>query len=174
MKEQELALVRKVGDVAFQNEMTYGGCAQAVVGAFREVLGEDVVNEGVFKSASGLCGGCANTGNVCGAVSGGVLVLSLFVGRDLDTWESGSNFPSYDLGQRLMNRFKESFWSINCRDVQERLMGRYFNTNYEDELQGFMDAGGHTEHCPKVTRAAAEKVMEILLEEGLVDDAGRV
>ncbi len=76
MKDSEKAMIERVGKLAYDNEKQYSGCAQAVLGAFREVMGDDVVNEGVFKSATGLCGGCANTGNVCGAVSGGVMVLS--------------------------------------------------------------------------------------------------
>ena len=71
-------------------------------------------------------------------------------------------------GEKLTRHFKEKYWSVDCRDIQEKLMGRAFNTNFTEELEAFEAAGGHDRHCPEVVRASAEKAMEILLEEGLV------
>jgi len=170
MTEKEKALIKKVGDAASANEKKYPGCTQAVLGAFQEVLGDEVVSEAVFKAGCGLCGGVANTGNVCGAVSGGVMMTGLFAGRDHDSWGDGDRmFQTFNLGQKLTQHFKEKYWSIDCRDIQEKLMGRAFNTNFETELEAFREAGGHTIHCPDVVRTSSEKVMEILLEEGLVE-----
>ena len=68
MRKIEKLLIEKIGDAAFENEKKYAGCTQAVVGAFRELLGDQVVSEDVFKAGSGMCGGVVNSGNVCGAI----------------------------------------------------------------------------------------------------------
>ena len=170
MTEKERSLVEKVGQAASENEKKFPGCTQAVLGAFRQVLGDKVVTEAVFKAGCGMCGGVANTGNACGAVSGGVMVIGLFSGRDEANWGDGDRmFHTFRMGQKLTQHFKEKYWSVDCRDIQEKLMGRAFNTNYKEELEAFEAAGGHDKHCPQVVRTAAEKVMEVLLEEGLVE-----
>lgn len=116
-----------------------------------------------------MCGGVANTGNVCGVVSGGVMMIGLFCGRDEANWGDGDRmFHTFRLGQKLTQHFKEKYWSIDCRDIQEKLIGRAFNTNYKEELEAFEATGGHDKHCLEVVRTSAEKVMEVLLEEDLV------
>jgi len=40
MTEKEKSLVEKVGQAASENEKKFPGCTQAVLGAFRQVLGD--------------------------------------------------------------------------------------------------------------------------------------
>ena len=48
MTAKEKELIEKVGESAFQNEKVYSGCTQAVLGAFKLVLGDSVVSDDVF------------------------------------------------------------------------------------------------------------------------------
>ena len=170
MTKKEKELIEKVGECAYQNERKYSGCTQAVLGAFRQVLGDDVISDDVFTAGCGLCGGAANSGNVCGAVSGGLMVISLFAGRTPDTWgDTDKMFDTFKLGQELVQDFKSRYWSVDCNGIQEKTMGRAFNTFFEDELAAFIAAGGHDRKCPEVVQNAAQKVMEILLREKLID-----
>lgn len=43
MTAKDKALVEKVGQAASDNEKKYPGCTHAVLGAFRQVLGDQVV-----------------------------------------------------------------------------------------------------------------------------------
>ena len=76
--------IKEIEELAYKYEREYGGCSQAVVGAFKKVVGG--IGDDVFKAATGLAGGIGLTGNTCGALSGGVLVLGHFVGREYDNF----------------------------------------------------------------------------------------
>jgi hypothetical protein len=74
-------LIHKSFDLAYDYESKYGACSQCVVLAVMETLGE--VNQDVFKSAFGFGGGIGNLSHTCGALLGGVMMISLEYGRDL-------------------------------------------------------------------------------------------
>ena len=170
MTSKEKELISKIGEAAYQSEKTYTGCSQAVLGGFKEVLGDKIISDEVFTAGCGLCGGAACCGNVCGAITGGLMVLSLFTGRTPETWDDEDKmFTTFKLGQELVEDFKSRYWSMDCRGIQEKIMGRAYNFNFEDELNAFIEAGGHETKCPEVVQNAAKKVTEILIREKLVD-----
>lgn len=71
---------QQVAELAYVYEKEYGGCSQCVVGAFKAAL--DSISDDVFKAATGLAGGIGLMGSACGALTGGVMVLSTFLGRE--------------------------------------------------------------------------------------------
>ena len=84
--------------------------------------------------------------------------------------ESMTCLATHEGGNGALEKIQSIFDHLGTTMViQEKLMGRAFNTNYEEELKAFEAAGGHEKHCPEVVRTSAEKVMEVLLEEGLVE-----
>jgi len=94
-KEKALS---KVENLAIEYDQKYYGCAQCVLAALKAVL-KDKIPDDVFKAASGLAGGVGRTGNTCGAVTGGVMVLSSFLGVSFF-------FFAYFFLQFLKNDFK--------------------------------------------------------------------
>ena len=72
------------------------------------------------RIASGFCGGLAHTGGMCGAVSGGIMAISLSQGRDLPT---RSNNPLYATIQDFMKMFTEQFGDVNCQKLTGVLVG---------------------------------------------------
>jgi len=56
------------------------GCAEAVLMAVAEY--KNIQSELIPKIATGLCGGVSKTNGMCGAVSGGVLAISMIYGRN--------------------------------------------------------------------------------------------
>ena len=62
------------------NEVHYHGCSQAVLDAMQKNLG--IGNVEVFKSASAMAGGICSMGEVCGAVTGGIMAIGLVYGRE--------------------------------------------------------------------------------------------
>ena len=89
-------------------------CAQAVVGAFADEIG--IPQSSAFKLASGFGGGIGRTRNVCGAVSGMVLVLNALRGNE-DISDKNSKDVHYALIQRALSEFKAETSSIICREL---------------------------------------------------------
>ena len=98
-------------------ELFLGGCncAQAVFLAFSDVTGIDRKLAGKLSSPFG--GGMGRMREVCGAVSGMLLVMGLLYGYD-DPGEKDCNKKAYypDV-QKLMNQFKEECGSYICREI---------------------------------------------------------
>ena len=105
----------------------------------------------------------------CGAISGGVLVLSQLVGRERSNIEDRDNVrsKSYDLAQELVDAFLEEIGAFTCRDVQMKRFGRPFYLRDPQERKKFEEAGSR-EKCPDVVGRTARMTVRIILDEGLV------
>jgi len=166
--------IQRVKRKALEYDRDYVGCSQSVLGALQEEFG--IGNNESFKAATALSGGIARRGETCGAVIGALLALGLVSGRerfkDLETYKA-MMAPSVEICTRFREElkkqfgFKEELPSTLCRDIQERVLGRSFDLNNEQEYQAFLDAGGHSEvGCPKVcgigAQVAASKILELI------------
>lgn len=89
-------------------------CAQAVFGAFCEDFGIDR-NTG-FVLSSGFGGGISRRREVCGAVSGAVMVLSLVHGYS-DAKDSDSKKHLYEQVRGVLRDFEDETGSIICREL---------------------------------------------------------
>lgn len=154
--------------LGFECGRLYRGCSQCVVAAVQDTLG--IRDDAVFKAATGLAGGMGLTGiGACGAISGGVLVLSQLVGRERSNIEDPENLrsKSYDLAQKLVDAFLEEIGAFSCRDVQMKRFGRPFYLRDPQERKKFEEAGSR-EKCPDVVGRTARMTVRIILDEGLV------
>ena len=61
--------------------------------------------------ATGFCGGMSRTQGTCGAVTGSVMALNLFFGRNTPSVPLDQSYPPV---QEFMRRFTEKFGSTNC------------------------------------------------------------
>ena len=90
-------------------------CAQAVAAAFGDLTGLD--EKTAAKMASCFGGGMGRMREVCGAVSGMLMVLGYLYGYD-DTVESDSQKQAhYKNIQALAAKFREECGSIICREI---------------------------------------------------------
>lgn len=162
-------LLTNIEQLAYQYERDYGGCSQCVVGAIKNVLG-DVISDDVFKAATGLAGGIGLTGNTCGALTGGVMVLSALTGREYNNFADPERvrFKSFALARELIDCFEKKYGSTVCYEIQKKIMGKCYNLWDETEFNEFIEAGGHDDKCPGVCGKAARWVIELLLKEGLI------
>ena len=88
-------------------------CAQAVLSVFCEKYGMDM--ETALKISCGLGAG-VRSGEVCGAVSGAVLVVGLKHGHHIaEDKESKAN--CYAKTEELLNEFRKAHKTIICRDI---------------------------------------------------------
>lgn len=89
-------------------------CAQAVAMAFADVAG--VSEEFAARAASSFGGGIGRLREVCGAVSGMMLVMGLLYGS-ADPNDAAAKKAHYALVQQLAGRFREEAGSIVCREI---------------------------------------------------------
>ncbi|MBA7498152.1 hypothetical protein ES704_03426 [subsurface metagenome] len=164
MKREEI--LKKVFELGFNNEKRYKGCSQSALVAVQDVFG--LQNPEVFKSATSLAGGVGDsTLGQCGALSGGVMILSYLYGRDkndFDHRDLKSYYEACELVKKLINKFNEEYGSIMCKDIQTKIFGRSYNLWDSEDLEAFEKAGAHTDKCTTVVGKAARWVAEIILD----------
>ena len=89
-------------------------CAQAVMVAFCDVTGLE--EKAAAKMASAFGGGMGRMREVCGAVSGMFMVLSLLYGYD-DPNDGAAKKLLYQQVQELGEKFRQENGSILCREL---------------------------------------------------------
>ena len=89
-------------------------CAQAVAVAFCDVTGMEP--KGAAKLASSFGGGMGRMREVCGAVSGMLMVAGVLYGYDAADDEDAKK-AHYALVQNLAGQFREQVGSIVCREI---------------------------------------------------------
>ena len=89
-------------------------CSQSVFAAFSDIIGMTV--EEAAKIASPFGGGFGKQREVCGAVSGMVLLAGYLKGYS-DPKDGESKKELYALIQKMCAEFKEQKGSIICRDL---------------------------------------------------------
>lgn len=90
-------------------------CAQAVVVAFCDVTGLEP--EFAARLASSFGGGMGRMREVCGAVSGMLMVAGLLYGYDTPGEHDEKKKAHYALVQELAGRFRAQTGSIVCREI---------------------------------------------------------
>lgn len=156
-------------------EKTYRGCSQCVFAALQDVLG--VGSDDVFKAATGLAGGTGLTcDSGCGAYMGGVLFLGSILGRERKNFSDpeGVRFRTHKLVRKFRDQFIREYGSVVCRDIQNKVLGRYYYLPDPQEFEKFHNAGAHDIHCPEVVGKAAQWMTEIILQEGLLPPGQRI
>ena len=89
-------------------------CAQAITVAFSDVTGLDKTFSA--KMASSFGGGMGRMREVCGAVSGMLMVLGLLYGYDTPGDDAAKKNQYADI-QALAGQFREQVGSIVCREI---------------------------------------------------------
>jgi C_GCAxxG_C_C family probable redox protein len=126
-------------------------CAQAVLTSFSQRFSLD--REIALRLSAAFGGGIARRGQVCGAVSGGLMALGLARARtDLEGKEE-----NYSLAQEFMLRFEEAHGSLLCRDLIK------VDLSTPEGRQQAHDNGITRTLCPALVRSAAEILESLLL-----------
>lgn len=89
-------------------------CAQSVLFSFCKDFGLEA--EIALKLSCGFGGGMGRMGEVCGAVSGGILVLGLKLGRGEKDGRLQTDI-AYARIREFMNRFSAKHGSCHCREL---------------------------------------------------------
>lgn len=125
-------------------------CSQAVFSTFAEQYALE--KKLALRLASPFGGGMARRGEVCGAVTGALLALSLAYGTDTPA----SKEQIYRLSQELMRRFEAGNGSILCRDLID------CDLSTPAGYQEASDKNVFRTICPALVLNAVEIVEELL------------
>jgi C_GCAxxG_C_C family probable redox protein len=128
-------------------------CSSAVFSAFSEELGLD--DKTAKKIGCGFGAGISRTGNICGAVSGAIMVIGLKYGK-AEQGDDGATEKTRALTRRFIQEFIKKNGSVNCTE----LLG--FNLNNQDEYEAAGREKLFRTKCPELVRDAAVILEKIL------------
>jgi C_GCAxxG_C_C family probable redox protein len=128
-------------------------CSAAVFSAFSEELGLDPHT--AKKIACGFGAGISTTGNICGAVSGAIMVIGLKYGKTQESDDAATE-KTRALVRQFIHEFTEKNGSVNCTE----LLG--YNLSKPDEYARAQDEEFFVTKCPLRVRDAAEILESIL------------
>ena len=101
-------------DRAAQNFMDGYNCAQSIAVAYADLMG--MREKDAARMASSFGGGMGRMREVCGAVSGMLMVAGILYGYDTPN-DYQAKMEHYKLVQDLAGQFREQVGSIVCREI---------------------------------------------------------
>lgn len=113
-------------------------------------------DELAFKAATGLGGGVGRMGDICGALSGGVMAIGLQHGRAVEK-DKESGPKSYALAEKLYGVFEKEFGSPTCYDIIK------INLRDEEERTRWANSGG-PESCKELVKKTARLTKQVIEE----------
>lgn len=129
-------------------------CSEAVLLALSEYL--DVSNELIPRIATGFGAGIGRSGEVCGAIAGGLMGLGIRFGRT--NVESDEERRPYWYATLLLNRFREDFGELRCG----KLLG--LDLSNPEEVQEYHKKEYWDTKCRSYIRGVTASAYDILLE----------
>lgn len=163
MKEKNSEILDLAFNKAKQYEMRSGGCSQCTLAGVFDALG--VENDDIFKAATGLADGVGLTGDGhCGALSGGVLAIGYFFGREKEDFGDMMKLVKGNLlSKKLHGCFVEKYGTCRCADLQTSFFGRFYNLYDPEEMKAAVKAG-LLDTCSTLVGEVAKMATEIILD----------
>lgn len=166
-------ILKNIEEEAYRIQLAYRGCAQTTLKALQDNL--DIGDSLTFRAAGAFISGIGRKGDVCGALTGGLMAIGIVFGRG-DLLEPGepveggeSNYQKCNnLAGELYDTFKKEFGAVRCFDIQESLFGRHFDVTTPEVKE--MKRTGElfnilSKKCCMVVQKGARLAAEIILRE---------
>ncbi len=129
-------------------------CAQSILASFAARYG--LPQNLAFRLGEPFGAGTSCTGDMCGSVTGAILVLGLQYGSTLST-DDVARSRTYQRVHELVHRFQEFHGSIQCTDLLE------YNLSDPEQFKTVCEKGLFSQRCPIFVRDAAQ-ILTVLLE----------
>lgn len=129
-------------------------CSQAVFTAFATEFG---LEEALALKVATQFGGGARKGEMCGAVSGALMVLGLKYGHS-DAENAEEKGRAYQIAEEFMNRFMEQKGTVVCRE----LLG--YDLSKSEDMEKIQELNLFQTTCPEMVRCAT-KIVEQMINE---------
>jgi len=143
-------VVRRAADYAEEDFL----CSEAVLMALSECLG--VSSKIIPRIATGFGAGIGRKGEVCGALSGGVMGLGLRFGRSTAEEEDGERRP-YWFSTKFAARFREQLGHVRCEDLLGLDLSRV------EDVQTYHERGLWETTCRDIIKVATRLAYDILM-----------
>lgn len=91
-------------------------CAQAVACAFKDFVGVD--EKTLFKLSEGFGGGMGDHKECCGAVTGGIMILSLL--NSSGNSDNITKAETYEITTKLRNKFLDKYNLTLCENLKNQ------------------------------------------------------
>ena len=134
-------------------------CAKGTATALLEEFG--LGNMACIKALAPFPG-LALSGGLCGPVSGGLMALGLYFSSD--NIADYQDKRHYLAARQFLERFQETFGSLLCPDIQEILLGKYYNPMAGAKNREDFDKAGARGKCPVAPGLGARIAAEIIIE----------
>ena len=128
-------------------------CSSAVFSAFSDELGLDP--DTAKKIACGFGAGISKSGNICGAVSGAIMVIGLKYGKTMQGYDAATDKTRARV-REFLQEFTGRHGSVNCTE----LLG--YNLGNPEEFAQARDNKLFVTKCPEFVGDAAA-ILERLL-----------
>jgi C_GCAxxG_C_C family probable redox protein len=132
----------------FSNNGYY--CAESVLLAVAEHAG--IQDELIPRIATGFCSGISRTGGMCGAVSGGIMAIGLYLGRNSP---NDNRDACYEIVRVFMARFSSQFGALSCFELTGVQLGT-------PEGQAAFKEKGLIKECTNYVGEATRMVVELV------------
>ena len=128
-------------------------CAQAVLCSHCEKYG---LAEDIAKRVScGFGAGMGYNSEVCGAVTGALMLIGLKNGKYLES-DNESKEKTYNFVKEFIEKFKKEFGTINCTELIK------YDLSKKENLLRAKSSGIFNELCPVFVKRSVELTEEIL------------
>jgi C_GCAxxG_C_C family probable redox protein len=148
--------MEKTAETAERRFLEGFSCSQSVFSVFAENEGID--RETALRIASSFGAGMARLGDTCGAVTGAMMVLGLRFGRTAAD-DTDAKERNYRLVHELVDRFKEKYGTVICRD----LLG--FDPASPEAAQRFKEDPEIEKRCAGFVREVSGLISDIIERE---------
>lgn len=128
-------------------------CCQSILLTYGEQFG--LPKDSAIRLGTGFGGGMARQGEVCGAVTGAIMVIGLKHGMANET-DDQARERTYELVNELMNKFKGRFGSVRCKDLLNCDISTPEGRAMANEEELFKTL------CPRFVKSTAEILEELI------------
>ncbi len=128
-------------------------CTQSILASFARRY--DLQQNLAFRIGEPFGAGTSCTGDMCGSVTGAIMVLGLQFGSTQNN-DDAARSNTYQHVHALIQRFKEIHGSIQCTD----LLG--YDLSDPEQFQSVWEKGLFIQLCPTLVRDAAQILAEML------------
>ncbi len=141
----------EVGERAAEHFKRGYNCAQSVLLTMFEHW--HMKNELVPKIATGFGGGIGRCGSVCGALTGGVMAISIKCGTNEPSMKD--RLKAYETAQKFYERFQAETGSVLCKE----LIG--FDLSVPEQWDKAVKSNAFKEKCIVFVKKAVEILLEL-------------
>ena len=145
-KELNIRQIQQDAEETFRSGGFY--CSEAIMFSIRKNIAPEMP-QALIAAASGFPVGVGRSKCLCGAISGGVLALGYFLGKEKAT--NGEYQKSIELANELQQSFRNKHKGVSCCHIHTKGMD--------------MASGEHKQQCVAFTGEMAIRTARILARE---------